>query len=289
MHGSILGIWFAIAVAGCSSRPETATIGDRIKQLERQVEHERHSSEQAVKTYVPKAAGKLDDLTTPAGDILRELPGVADVEVLVKAPKPTHRVIHVRDWHFVSRDAFALDFEQTIGKPLSDQDYREHLLQVELVQLEQAAVLRCLIKHHGLKRVLAEGLTAEGVMNFAAIIDALREMDERLAKLVKQREDVRQNAPAIDTAIAELRNDFRQQIVQYGAVGRLALAREVEVWPLDDEQLLDKANPVLPDGRIKLEAAKVQARHDAQVAAARKAGPCSSSAALMTCPGASER
>jgi hypothetical protein len=186
MHRSILGISFAIAVAGCSSRPETATIGDRIKQLEQQVEHERHSSEQAVKTYVPKAAGKLDDLTTPAGDILRELPGVADVEILVKAQKPTHRVIHIRDWHFVSRDAFALDFEQAIGKPLTDQDYREHLLQVD--QLEQAAVLRCLIKHHGLKRVLAEGLTAEGVMNFAAIIDALREMDERLAKLVKQRE-----------------------------------------------------------------------------------------------------
>jgi hypothetical protein len=161
MHRSILGIWFAIAVAGCSSRPETATIGDRIKQLEQQVEHERHSSEHTAKTYVPKAAGKLDDLTTPAGDILREVPGVADVEVLVKAPKPTHRVIHIRDWHFVSRDAFALDFEQAIGKPLTDQDYREHLLQVELVQHEQAAVLRCLIKHHGLKRVLAEGLTAE--------------------------------------------------------------------------------------------------------------------------------
>jgi len=88
----------------------------------------------------------------------------------------------------------------------------------------------------------------------------LRRTTDARKDWIRDQEEVRQNAPAVDAAIAELRTDFRQQIVQYGAVGRQALAREVEVWPLDDEQLLDKANPVLPDGRIKLEAAKVQAR-----------------------------
>jgi hypothetical protein len=77
-----------------------------------------------VKAYVPKVNGRIDDLSTPAAEILRQLPGVAKVEVLVAAKKPTHRVIHLADW------------------------------------LEQEELLRCLLNHH-LRRVLYEGLTPD--------------------------------------------------------------------------------------------------------------------------------
>jgi hypothetical protein len=86
-------------------------------------------------------------------DLLRQLPGVVSVEVMVYADQPAHRIVHLRDWHFVPRDLFALD------NP--DGSYAEFLQQVDAVQQEQMVVLRCLIKDHGLRRVFAEGLTPE--------------------------------------------------------------------------------------------------------------------------------
>jgi hypothetical protein len=48
------------------------------------------------------------------------------------------------------------------GRELPDEEidrlYQEHLLEMELVQVEQMAILRSLIKHHGLKKVFSEGL-----------------------------------------------------------------------------------------------------------------------------------
>jgi hypothetical protein len=44
--------------------------------------------------------------------------------------------------------------------------YRRLLQEVELVQLDQERLLRALVRHHGLRRLLAEGLTPEGVANF---------------------------------------------------------------------------------------------------------------------------
>src|SRR5262249_49352306 len=35
--------------------------------------------------------------------LIRRLPEVEWVEVLVPADRPTHRIVHVRDWHFVPR------------------------------------------------------------------------------------------------------------------------------------------------------------------------------------------
>jgi hypothetical protein len=40
------------------------------------------------------------------------------------------------------------------------------VLQVELVTMEQAAALAALARHHGLARMLAKGLTAEGLSDF---------------------------------------------------------------------------------------------------------------------------
>jgi hypothetical protein len=47
----------------------------------------------------------------------------------------------------------------------------------------------------------------------------------------------------------------------------------LEVSPLDNAKLLDEAKPISPDGRLRLDAAKLSAQHDGQVQAALKDGP----------------
>ena len=43
--------------------------------------------------------------------------------------------------------------------------------------------------------------------------------------------------------------------------------------PLEDATALEQAKPITADGKVKLDHKKVEARHDAQVRAALKAGP----------------
>jgi hypothetical protein len=119
--------------------------------------------------YAPKIVGRIDDLAIPAADVLRQLPGVMDLEALVTAPRPVRRIIHIRDWRLVSRNLYAADLRQALGKNLIDEEVAARqgrlLIEVELVQLEQERLLRSLVAHHGLRRLLAEGLTPEGVPN----------------------------------------------------------------------------------------------------------------------------
>jgi hypothetical protein len=274
---SAKAIWFlmvVIASVGCSKGKTEPTAEERIRQLEECVEQERQNSGKAVEAYVLKVKGRIDDLAAPAADILRQLPGVAHVEFLVAAPKPTHLIIRLRDWH-------ALDLRQAAGKPLSDEEvdglHAEHLLEVELVQLEQATVLKCLTKHHRLRRVLCEGLTAQGVAVYKAKVDALRELDRRLPDLRRQlRELSPEQREGLEKEVDGLDNEVRRGLVELGAPARLLLAGNLDgVLPLDDEDALRQSNPGTPDGRIKEDHDKVRAREDATVKLALDNAPFS--------------
>jgi hypothetical protein len=72
--------------------------------------------------FAPKVQGRLDDLAVPATDIVRQLPGVASVEQPLQPAKVTDRLVHLRDWHYVSKEWFAKDTGLTAGKPLTDTD-----------------------------------------------------------------------------------------------------------------------------------------------------------------------
>src|SRR5262245_8103218 len=91
-------------LVGCSRPTSEATADNSLERLEQEVAQER----QAGHEYVPKVVGRIDDPAAPAADILRQVPEVADIEVLVGDPRPTGRIVHVRDWHFVPRDLCAL-------------------------------------------------------------------------------------------------------------------------------------------------------------------------------------
>src|SRR5262249_9969003 len=75
------------------------------------------ASERAVVEYKPKVSGRLDDLTTSAEALLRQLPGVVQVDTSVSVARPSARIIHLRDWHYVPRDLYALDPEFTVCDP----------------------------------------------------------------------------------------------------------------------------------------------------------------------------
>jgi hypothetical protein len=96
-----------------------------------------------VAAYRPRLAGDIAAIDAPAADILRQLPGIASVEVRVACPKPTHRIVHFRDWHWVPRDLCAADLAHTYGRAFSaeeiDMHHRELSRQAELVSAPSAA------------------------------------------------------------------------------------------------------------------------------------------------------
>jgi hypothetical protein len=149
------------------------------------------------------------------------------------------------------------------------------------------ALLRCLVKHHGLKRIHCEGLTAKDSPNYKEKIAVLREIDRtRISELRKQLAEVRElsngtdpnsarhaEVKKIEAEVCDLIDQHRLRLLELGAPGRLLIAGEIdEVLPLDDADLLDRANPVMPEGRIRLDKEKVKARNDAHVKAVMDGG-----------------
>ncbi|MBY0514855.1 MAG: hypothetical protein K2P78_13190 [Gemmataceae bacterium] len=212
-------------------------------------------------------------------------------EVGVRAEQPTCRIVHLRDWHFVPKDLYALDMKTATGRELTgdeiDRLHRQLLVDVDAVQSEQMALLRCLIKHHGLKRLYCEGLTARDVPNYKEKIAVLREMDRtQISELRKQLAEVREllndigpnseghgAVKKIEAEVCGLIDDFRLQLLELGAPGRLLIAGEIDdVLPLDDADLLDRAKPVTPEGKVRIDMEKVKARNDAQVKAVMEKG-----------------
>jgi hypothetical protein len=285
---SFLAIATLAGTAGCSRGDESHPAEGRLSRLQGEVERQKKASAKAVADYASKVRGQLDDLTVPAVDLLRQLPGVVEMETLVAVAKPTRRIVHLRDWHFVPEDLFALDLRDSAGKPQSDEQakarYREFLLEVELVQLEQAALLRCLTRHHGLRRVLYEGLTPgeaklyrEKAADLHEAGPSLWEQVEHARRLLKgmagkEKSERYAKALALEKEALALLAEHRLDVLRLGAPGRLLGAREVEeVLPLDDAGLLDAAKPS-PGGEV--ERAKLEARHDSQVRAALASGLC---------------
>lgn len=285
-----------VATAFRSTGLPPAVVPDDDSDLQAQVEHLRQTTHQSVEGYRPRTTGRAGDLNVPAFDLFRQLPGVDAVEVAVRADSPARRIVHLRDWHYVPNDLFAADVQTAAGRVLTaaevDRLYERHLLEVEAVQLEQVAVLRCLIRHHGLRRVYAEGLTPKDVPNFREQVGVQREMErQQLPRLRGQLSEVRDllremdaagkagtvnydAARAVEVEIASLIRQHDRRLLELGSAGRLLVAGELEeVLPLDDADLLERGKPVTPDGKVRLDPERVREREDAQVRAVLSGEP----------------
>ena len=137
--------------------------------------------------YTPRVEGRLDDLAVPAEPILRQLPGVAEVEVRRSDRPARHRIVHLRDWHFLPKDLFAADIRDQGDRPVRqaevDRLYSAFLSEVEAVQAEQRALLRCLVEHHGLSTVFQEGLTQGDMPVYRAKLRVLRKLEGEMSGL----------------------------------------------------------------------------------------------------------
>lgn len=289
----VLGaVALAFYLKGNSRTATPAAIQNRIPTLQKRLADWKKEIERAVAAYSPKANSQIDDLSAPAAEILRGLPGVVQVEVVAKSDKPTGRIIHLRDWHYVPKDLYALDMRQAHGRELSEQEldqlHQELLLDAEIVQLEQMALLRCLIKHHGLKRVHSEGFSPTELEAYREKIAVLKAMEhDQIPKLRQQLEDVRQlidtltgeaneKAQGIERELVALLDAHNERMLEMGAAGRLLIAGELEeVLPLEVDGALERAKPITPDGSVRIEENKLEVRHDAQLQELKKAGPVS--------------
>lgn len=285
-----LAFWLKGNSGSPTSPPFPITTEDRIPKLKKQIAEQEIESSEAVAKYTPTIKTRVDDLDAPVVDLLRQLPGVVQVEVGVASKKPTSRIIHLRDWHFVPRELYALDMKTAHGRDLTDDEidrlHQELLLEVELVQVEQMAVLRCLIKQHGLKKVFSEGFSANELEAYREKIAVLKAMDsEQVAQVRRQLVDVRklvegatgetkEKALAIESQLVAMLDEHQHRLLEMGAAGRLLISGELEdVLPLEEAEALEKAKPISPSGGVKIDPVKIEARHDAQVRTVMKEGP----------------
>lgn len=175
-------------------------------------------------------------MALPNADEIKAMPEVASVEVR-SVSHPSHRIIHVLNWHYVSREDYALD---------ADPDgYDAFLDDVEAVQLEQVTFLKRLL----VRQIHYEGLT-----------------DKNKAAFVERAKTLKNLRPRGDSPIDELLRQFRRDDeLQLGSPGRLLMNGDIdEVLSGDDHMALEAANPI-KDGKVEFDQKLNEAREDAVV------------------------
>lgn len=241
-------------------------------------------AEREVHTSEPKQAADPFDLNADAVPLLRQLPNVVEVELHGPATQPTHRIIHIADWHFVSKYDFAADLRSLSTESISDEEitrrHAEFLDEVELVQQQQIELLRTLIQKHGLTQIHVEGLGEKEEFIFNAKVSALRKVGQELVEVKKENEellalgDPDDETRKIIESIKEIEAQHRSDMLHLGAAGRLLLNKEIEgVLPLDDADAHAASNPLNEDGSVTLDQEKIEAREDAQVRLLLDGGP----------------
>lgn len=204
------------------------------------------------RSSVALSGHSFSDLTAPAAAILQNLPGVEAVEVAAEVKRPTHRIIHIADWHFVPEDAFAADIRDQSDETIADEEieqlYAEHLDEVRRVQAQQRRLLRELIRRHGVERVYCEGLTDGDLPIYQVIVEHIHRNELGEPELIAGRS-------ADD-----------ETLLRIGAAGQLLAAGELaEVLPAEDEIAYEQADPLTDDGELRFDTPTNDARQAAIV------------------------
>jgi hypothetical protein len=179
-------------------------------------------------------------------DEIRRVEGVALVERLVSPQHPLCRIVHIADFHMISRDDFGAYLrEQTPG--ISDaeveNDFQDLKSTVRQIQTRQLRLIRWLAKEHAVRVVHREGLT-----------DSTREFYATMVRRVREGK--------LDPGLI-------------GAAGQALIAGDiVVVAPADEESPYLRPDP-FNTGRFKLDGPANDAREEAIVRRLASKGPLS--------------
>ncbi len=166
-------------------------------------------------------------------------------------------VIHILNWHYVSRDDFAADLQTSTGKPLTeeqiDKEYLSFLDDVKAIQKEQMELLRKLIKKHDLKAVYIEGLSEKNHKGTLKFINTMKNYEAT-------------REPSDDPIDQLIEAQHQMNILEAGAAARLVMSGELKtLLPAEDSKAMEAANPVRGDGSVMFDKKADEAREDAIV------------------------
>lgn len=99
--------------------------------LDSRLQKDRSEYNRVIASYKPTKPGNITDLQISAEDILKSLPGVMSVERTAIGNNISKRIIHLRDWHFVSKSDFAKDLrsQETLSDAQISSLYAAFLLE----------------------------------------------------------------------------------------------------------------------------------------------------------------
>ncbi|MAX38773.1 MAG: hypothetical protein CME33_19625 [Gimesia sp.] len=186
---------------------------------------------------------------------LRKLPGVHSVTSTPVKTKPKQIIIHLLNWHYISKEDFATDLSDSSDGELSEAEiekrYRQFLDDVEAIQNEQEQILKYLIEKHKVRSVFLEGLSKKNLSAFNSFIKTLREFE------------MPEGDGALDLFFKE---QYRRDCLQMGAAAQLKISGMLEsVLPLENAEAFEAANPVGKDGKVRIDKNAEEKREDEMV------------------------
>lgn len=167
-------VFLGIAASGCDDnhvppRSVATTNRDKRWNLDERLQNDRELIERAqseankrVLECESSSAFQVGDLHTSVVDGVSTLPGVISVTAS-DTERPTSRIMHLISPEIPSKDDFLIALKQMADGGVSqvqlDSLYDEYGLQIKLMQIEHAVIVRCLVKSHGLRRIYVESTT----------------------------------------------------------------------------------------------------------------------------------
>jgi hypothetical protein len=189
------------------------------------------------------------------------------------APPPV-TVYHIRNWHWVPRDAFATDLkaaEPGLTEDQINERYSRFLDELEVLQNEQSNFIRELATTNGLRSAFYEGVTDENLQAFQEANDRIKVI-HRLHNELTSSSDPEE--ATVRHKLDQLASELRDERLQLGAIGRLIREGGLDtVIPLESTETLEAANPITPDGRMSIDSTAVRAREAEMVRRIALGGP----------------
>lgn len=161
---------------------------------------------------------------------LRDQNTVQSVSVKTTATSPQRTIIHLKDWHFVSEEDYNRDKDANGAEGLPA-TYEKFIESVRKVQTEQEAVLRMLIKKHGIKTVYKEGLVVgeEFYPDDSKVVSAM--------------------ANVLWSPTGRNKADLETQRLGIGPAGKLLAEKKLAIKSCEDFTLFSDCNPFDEDGK----------------------------------------